>query len=502
MASRRPAGYLALVERFHLEVIPNWHQSYVAESGLREKVVSDGGIEETFPASYWPGDGLVEQLIFALKYDGANLGILAALFAVVDPDELASSVASAPLSKYARRIWFFYEYLTEQTLPVVDLDRGNYVDLLDAETEYVALPARRVARQRINDNLLGVRGFCPTIRRTEELRRFESSNMSDRCRELIASHSREVVARALSYLYTKETKSSFELERERPSMNRVERFVSLLQTAEKDDFCDHAPFVRLQNQIVEERFRCDSYRTTQNYVGQTVGWGREHVHFVCPKPADVLELMNGLIAAHRRMNVSHVPAVVHAAAIAYGFVFLHPFDDGNGRIHRFLIHNVLARRGFTPEGLIFPVSAAMLQSSTDYDASLEAFSRPLLACVDYELDEQGQMTVRNETARYYRYPDLTAQTTALYRFIERTIDTVLVRELTFLENYDRTKAAIQEIVDLPDRRIDLFIRFVLQNHGRLSARKRSDMFAMLSDEEIAGMERAVQLGFGADQLPD
>jgi len=69
-----------------------------------------------------------------------------------------------------------------------------------------------------------------------------------------------------------------------------------------------------------------------------------------------------------------VSAVVHAAAVAYGFVFLHPFEDGNGRIHRFLIHNVLARRGFTPEGIMFPVSASMLKNLADDDASLEAFS--------------------------------------------------------------------------------------------------------------------------------
>ncbi len=71
--------------------------------------------------------------------------------------------------------------------------------------------------------------------------------------------------------------------------------------------------------------------------------------------------MEGLIASHERMGSGGVSAVIHAAAVAYGFVFLHPFEDGNGRIHRFLIHNILARHGFTPAGIIFPVSASMLK---------------------------------------------------------------------------------------------------------------------------------------------
>ena len=97
------------------------------------------------------------------------------------------------------------------------------------------------------------------------------------------------------------------------------------------------------------------------------------------------------------MDEGGVPPVVHAAAIAYGFVFLHSFagidnsfEDGNGRIHRFLIHNILARRGFRPEGIMFPVSASMLKNRTDYDASLEAFSCPLMPLIDYSLDEQSR----------------------------------------------------------------------------------------------------------------
>ena len=107
------------------------------------------------------------------------------------------------------------------------------------------------------------------------------------------------------------------------------------------------------------------------------------------------------------------------------------------------------------------------------------------------------MTVYNDTATWYRYIDMTSQAEALFRFIDQTIDTELANELAFLVNYDKTRKAIQEIVDMPDRQIDLFIRFCLQNNGRLSARKRASHFDFLSDEEIASLEQAVLSAYGS-----
>jgi len=487
----RLAGYAALIDQYHLDVISNWHRSLVTTSGIHKINSSRGVVEEVYPPKYWPGETLGDHLEFALKYDGTNLAILASLFQVMAKEDFLAYVGSKPTGKYARRMWYLYEFLTGKRLPLDDLKQGNYVDLLETDEYYTVTPARQVQRQRINDNLPGNQRFCPMIRRTDILRNFETADLPKRCRQVVSAYSPELLKRVLGYLYNKETKSSFEIERIKLTSTRIERFTALLQLAEQKDFCEKTRLIELQNRIVDPRFRDSSYRMNQNYVGETIAWQKEKIHFACPKPEDIADLMEGLIAAHKRMDVNGVSVVIHAAAIAYGFVFLHPFEDGNGRIHRFLIHNILARRGFTPKGVMFPISASMLKNPADYDDSLEAFSRQLMPLVEYSLDEEGRMTVHNDTVRWYRYIDMTHQAEALFRFIDQTIDTELARELAFLSNYDKTKKAIQEVVDMPDRKINLFIRFCLQNNGRLSTRKRDSHFDFLSKEEITRMEQAV-----------
>lgn len=490
----KPVGYAKLISQYKLEVILNWHESAIAAGMGLKTETTQGQVRELFPPAYEPSDQLGDQLEFALKYDGTNLLILAKLFAVVDRDEIASYVRSKPTGKYARRIWYLYELLTGTRLPIEDLKQGNYVELLNPEDYYTA-PGKSVARQRIRDNLPGDGGFCPTIRRSSRLVQFEASNLGDRCRRIMKKYPLELLHRALSYLYTKESKSSFEIEHIKPTAMRTERFVSLLQLAEKEDFFTKPALIHLQNQIVDERFQDHDYRTTQNYVGESVSWENQRVHFVSPKPADLPGLMDGLFVAHERMNTNAVHPVVHAAVVAYGFVFMHPFEDGNGRIHRFLIHNVLSRRGFTPSGIMFPVSAVMLKNPKAYDTSLEAFSRPLMSLIDYTLDDQGRMAVQNDTADLYRYIDLTAQVEAMFEFIRETIEVELVEELRFLVKYDDTRRALQEIVDMPDRLMDLFIRCCLQNHGKLSSRKREEFFTMLREDEVERMEDVVNKSY-------
>ena len=495
---KRPAGYDFLTRRYGLPSLPHWNSSSVKTVDgplFRAEAGGNGRTETVYPRSYWPGDGMADHLAFALKYDGVNLGILSALFENLPADDLTAWIASRPTGKYQRKAWFLYEFLAGRELPLPDLGRGNYIDVLDPGDFFAAAPGRRVRRQRVMDNLLGGRDFCPVVRRADKIVAMDDANLLNLCSKVKDSAPPRLMGRAVDFLYAEETKSSFGIEGVRPDNTRTARFVGMLREAEKKDFCAKPLLIEAQNRIVEDRFRNDDYRKVQVYIGQTMSLQREHVHYVCPKPDDVPALMDGLLAAHKVMEEGGVPAVVHAAVISYGFVFLHPFLDGNGRIHRFLIHNILSTRGALPKGFMIPVSASMLKRRGSYDRSLEAFSAPLMSLVEFDLDDQGGMTVEGDTANLYRYADFTVQAEALCDFVRLSVEDELVSEVAFLEKYDRAKPIIQEIVDMPDHLVDLFIKLCLQNRGRLSATKRKSRFGFLTDGELAALEGAVRAGF-------
>jgi len=156
-----------------------------------------------------------------------------------------------------------------------------------------------------------------------------------------------------------------------------------------------------------------------------------------------------------------------------------------------LIHYVLSRNGFTPKGVIFPVSAVMLQRRHEYDEALEQFSVPVMRLTDYEEREDGVVIVKDETEHLYRYFDATPMAEALYGWVEETVRDELRRELEFIVGFRKIRQRIDSIVALPDKQADLFVKLCLQNNGRLSPAKRRH-FSWLTDKEVAALEKAVQ----------
>lgn len=494
--NERPVGYKWLIREYGLATFPLSHESYIG-ARTRSDATKPGVVQEVFPQKYWPGDEPFGHLVFALKYDDFNLDVLRQAFDQIGADRVRQYVESQPNGKYARQLGYLYEMLNEVTLDLSVAIGGAYVDLLDPDKYLVAAMPIKSARWHVNDNLLGSISFCPIVRKIPAIRALVGTDFTSQLHAFKDKVDPALFQRAVDSLYFKETRSSFDIERETPTADREQRFVLALRDAGKsplDKMLAEATLTGLQNLIVEKRYAQPGFRDWQNYVGESMPGRAPIVHYVCPPGPMVRSLMDGLLDC--AVRTAGLNPVVRAALISFGFVFIHPFEDGNGRIHRFLIHDFLARDGVVPEGMILPVSAYMLHHQREYDSVLEAFSKPLRTVVRIDVDDDECLTIKNpaEVSGSYRYPDLTYPANYLLHAVEQTINTELVSEILFIRGYDQAKVAIRNIVDVPNARLDLLIKLLYQNKGTLSKAKRKD-FKELTDDEITQMEEVFRAAF-------
>jgi hypothetical protein len=192
----------------------------------------------------------------------------------------------------------------------------------------------------------------------------------------------------------KDSRSSYAIEGERAPHDRIDRWGRAIGEAGRQAI-DLDELLRLQRIVIgDARFVRLGLRTEDGFVGEHDRETRMPLPgHIDARADDLPALIEGMTAFDRGV-APHLDAVVAAAVLAFGFVYVHPFEDGNGRIHRYLIHHVLAQRGFSPPGLVFPVSSAILEQIDDYRRVLEDYGRRLLPCIDWEPTERGNGTIR------------------------------------------------------------------------------------------------------------
>jgi len=130
---------------------------------------------------------------------------------------------------------------------------------------------------------------------------------------------------------------------------------------------------------------------------------------ICARAKDLPSLMNGIIDTSNLLVQSEYDPVLAAAAIAFGFVFIYPLSDGNGRIHRYPMHHILVGMGYTKRDIIFPVSAAILNRIGVYQDVLEAHSSARIDLIEWKPTPDHSVDITNETIDLYRYFDATLQ---------------------------------------------------------------------------------------------
>ena len=192
--------------------------------------------------------------------------------------------------------------------------------------------------------------------------------------------------------------------------------------------------------------------------------------------------------AFDRGSAQQMDAVIAAATLAFGFVYVHPFEDGNGRLHRYLIHHVLSERGYNPPNVVFPISSAILDQIDQYRDTLETYSRRLLPQIRWKSTEKFNVEVLNDTGDFYRFFDASPHAEFLYACVKRTIEHDLPFETSFLRRYDEFRRKIEGMIDMPEWTIDLLFRFLNQNDGKLSNKAKEREFAALNIDEMAQVE--------------
>jgi hypothetical protein len=142
------------VDRHGLRAIPHHRWTFVADRGIARELGDGRHVLRPGTADATMSD--LDHLLFALRYDGLNLELCAAFFAVSTRADLESALTQRlrdkPTGKYLRRLWFVYEWLTERSLDVPDLTQGTYVVELPSELDFlVGLRRTREAMLQVVD---------------------------------------------------------------------------------------------------------------------------------------------------------------------------------------------------------------------------------------------------------------------------------------------------------------------------------------------------------------
>jgi len=436
------------------------------------------------PAEVAPaGTSVLEHVLFALKHEGVDLQILAQTVPRIPAEQLRQAIANKPGGVYIRKACYLRELFTGDLLLERPTVTGSPAALFDPD-RYVTGPTRNETRWRVNFNGIGTPRYCATVERTAAIGQGLDERILERAADLMQRVPKDVLERALSWAYLEETQHSFAIERESPSPQKATAFAQLLRRAHDRRELSEDYLVDLHAATVTTPHLAEfSYRTAQNWLsaGTSTSVG---VTYVPPPPTLARELMDELMA-FANGDLSMLDPIVCASVISFGFVYIHPFMDGNGRLSRFLFHQTLCRSGELPDEMMLPVSAAIAKHLPAYSETLKHYSRQVRdrwTVGAYDPDQPPDMQFNSDPA-IYRYWNATAAVEFGLQMARSALDDQIAHEVTWLQNYDRVHAAVSARYDVRGPDLANLIVACLNNSNRLSTRKR-DRYAPTVPAEV------------------
>lgn len=485
----RYAGYARLVQNESIHAL--W-PVIVAEVRSVTRVESDNG-RILVPARVAPqDDGILENILFALKYEGVNFQVLAQALPLIPEKTLRDQFDGSPNSKYLRVTCYLWELFTGHEIQRLQKRLGQTFVRLFNPQHYYTGPERRNERWRVIFNGIGTPHYCVTVRRTPTLDQLLDKNLLQKALDFADSLPKDILNRTLSWAYLSETRDSFAIEKEAVDASKSRRFVEVLKQAHRGIDVNEDTLLDLQNIAIDNPYlKATSYRNEQNYLG-TAQSGALGVTYVPPEFQLARELMDCLCEL-----ANDPPAGVHplvlASVVSFGFVFIHPFMDGNGRLSRFLFHQVLCKAGALSDGLVLPVSTVMHRNESDYLEALKSFSEQIpefweiwpTSDVEMEFDFKGHEAI-------YRYWDGTQCCEFMAQCAETAIEQHLKEETIYLNRYDAIYKHINDRFDVASKDLANLVMFCMEQRGQLSNRRRKQYLYRVEEDVFDELELAYQ----------
>lgn len=431
----------------------------------------------------------LSHILFALKHEGTNLQILAQALPRVPAEDLTTAIRNAPSSAYIRIACYLWEYFTGKILEAPANVAGPTANLFDPR-RYLTTRGIRNPKWRVRFNGLGSPDYCVTVERTSAIEDLLAQDILGQATAFLGALEPAAADRALSWAYLHETESSFAIEREKPSATKAETFVTLLQQAYLPHPLNEDYLVSLQNAtITNPPDKAAAYRHQQNWLRGPLR-GAAGITYVPPPPESVSTLMTNILALTDQAPKTIDPLVI-AAVVSFAFVFVHPFMDGNGRLSRFLFHQVLAQSGKLPNGLLLPVSIAMKRNESAYLVALQSFSVPARKWWEVRWLDGEEYALRfmaDDTL--YRYWDATTCVTFGLQMAQQALERDLREETEFLARYDHIFKAVDDRFDVRNPDLTTLVLSCLQQNGRISASRRKQYRLTVADAVFDAIEQA------------
>jgi hypothetical protein len=484
-----------------------------------------GPTQQRFTNHYRPQTSLPPQelwqahITIMLKREEIHLEFLWRLFEHTGGDFIGHWAAREPNSAYCRRAGFLFEFLTGKQVPNHQQAGGNYVDAIDSARYLTATQGQLNRRWRVVDNMPGDRMFCPMIELTPKVRTFLAPDYGQQIEQLVQDFGEARIMRSVNWLTVKESRASFHIENEGKQEDRIHRFARAISQmcGVVDDPLSSNSLKRLQRAIVNDRaidFQ-PGLRRSPVFVGHSDLYA-PIVDYIAPHHDMAPSMVEGLRVFELRTR-GQSPAL-RAAAISFGFAYIHPLADGNGRISRFLINDVLRRDNAIPAPLVLPVSSIISASARErdrYDRILETVSRPLMKAVadDYHFERLRSNVITyadgvksnfvfdrwSHLEPTWRYLNLTQHCGYMGDIISRSMTEGIRNEARYLMRFDSARAALKEIVDATDEAYDHIVRAIIENRSAGNKIKKMYPHAFSDPESVKRIESAVLAPFALEQ---